>query len=163
MMSEAVRGLWTRPWAVLIGALLGLVLTPTVFYSAGMLADLYYEIAPISKLSGELLRADSREIYVHLRTEKRNVPSCKFVMLRARTLDNDNEYELANATRVDMPAIGETLPPGKHDIGLWRIEPRSDGVVVSIAQMYDCAGQIVWGAAVVFKLPPLTAGEGPKA
>ena len=51
---------------------------------------------------------------------------------------------------------------GYNDIGTWRIVPRSDGVAVIVAPMYECSGQIVWGGAVVLALPPVPAiaGEG---
>ena len=70
-----------------------------------------------------------------------------------------DERERAVIERIGQQATGEGLPPGVHDIGTWRIVPRSDGVAVIVSPMYECSGQIVWGGAVVLALPPVP-GEG---
>ena len=162
MMSEAVRGLWKRPWLTLAGLALGVLIAPAISNSVAMLADLYYDLAPITRLSGTVVRADAREVVVHLIATKRRAPGCNFLQLRANTVDARDERERAVIERIDMQATGEGLPPGVHDIGTWRIVPRSDGVAVIVSPMYECSGQIVWGGAVVLALPPVPAiaGEG---
>ena len=36
-MSEAIRGLWSRPWLTLSGLVLGVLLAPTLSYSVSAL------------------------------------------------------------------------------------------------------------------------------
>lgn len=156
-MQEAISGLWRRPWLTFAGAVLGILLAPTVNYSVGALTDVYYRLAPISRLSGVVLKADAVEIVVRLQAERHYAPGCQYLMLRARTIDAQGEYELARIERIDQPPSGDALPPGKHDAGVWRIVPRSDGVRVSIAPMYDCGGRIVWGIGADLALPSLAA------
>lgn len=154
MMSEAIRGLWSRPWLTLSGLLLGVLLAPTVNYSVSALVDLYYSMSPITQLSGQVVEADAREVVVHLHAEKRYAPGCQYVTLRANTVDVDNERERAMIERIDQPAIGEGLPVGTHDIGLWRIVPRSDGVAVIVWPLYECGGRVIWSGSVVLPIPP---------
>lgn len=156
-MQEAISGLWRRPWLTFAGAVLGILLAPTLNYSVGALTDAYYRIAPVSRLSAVVLRADANEIVVRLRAERNYAPGCQYLLLRARTIDAQGEYELARIERIDQPATGEPLPTGKHDAGVWRIVPRSDGVRVTITPMYDCGGRIVWGIGADLALPSLAA------
>lgn len=154
MMSEAIRGLWSRPWLTLSGLLLGVLLAPTVNYSVSALVDLYYSMSPIIQLSGQVVEADAREVVVHLHAEKRYAPGCQYVTLRANTIDVHNERERAMIERIDQAATGEGLPPGTHDIGLWRIVPRSDGVAVIVWPLYECGGRVIWSGSVVLPIPP---------
>jgi len=121
--------------------------------SVGALTDVYYKIVPISQLSGSVIKADTEAIVVHLRALKRYAPSCQYLMLRARTIDVGGEYESAQLQLLDQPASGAPLPEGMHDVGIWRIVPRSDGIKVVIAPMYDCGGRVVWGGGVELALP----------
>ncbi len=154
MMGEAIRGLWFRPWLTLSGLVLGVLLAPSITYSVSALVDLYYTLSPITRLSGEVVGADGRQVVVHLKATKRYAPGCQYIMLRANTLDAHDERERATIERIDMQATGEGLPPGTNDIGLWRITPRSDGVAVIVWPMYECGGRIIWGGSVVMPIPP---------
>lgn len=152
-LRDGISGLWRRPWWALAGALCGLLVAPTINYLVGSVATAYYALSPVAVITGEVAYADADQILVHLRAIKRHAPDCKFLALRARTLDVGGEYELADIQRIDRPGIGEALPPGNHDIGYWRIVPRSDGVAVVVAPMYDCGGRVVWGTPATMRLP----------
>ena len=153
MIADAIRGLWERWWLTLAGGIVGIFLAPTVSYAVAALTDFYYSLAPVSEMRGTVLKADTEEIIVHLYATKRYAPACQYLMLRARTIDEAGEYEQARVQRIDRPATGEPLPEGSYDIGVWRIVPRSDGVKVTIAAVYDCAGRVVWGSSVKLALP----------
>ena len=153
MIAQAIQGMWKRWWLTLAGAITGIFLAPAFSYGVGAVTDFYYSLSPVSKLSGAVVKADTNEIVVHLRALKRYAPSCQSLMLRARTIDEKGEYESARLWRLDQPATGEPLPEGLHDVGIWKIVPRSDGIKVVIAPMYDCGGRVVWGGGVELALP----------
>lgn len=159
VIRESVAGVWRHPWLTVAGLLFGVIVAPLINFAVGLVATWYYMIVPIAVMSGEVTLADADQIIVHLRVVKREVPDCKFISLRARTIDAGGEYELAHIARIDRPDIGEVLPTGRHDIGLWRVIPRSDGVLVRIAPVYDCGGRVVWGVPAMLALPAVSGGK----
>lgn len=153
VVREAVRGLWARPWLTFAGFVLGVMLAPALDYTIAALVDGYYALSPISRLSGEIVGADDRQVVVHLRASKRYAPGCQYIMLRAATIDVSGERERAVIESIDMQATGEALPPGSHDIGIWSIVPRSDGVAVIVTPLYECAGRLIMEGSVMLPIP----------
>lgn len=153
MIRDAIADLWRRPWLTVTGLISGTLLAPLLLLAMAAVGETYYRYAPIATVSGAVMSADAAQVIVHLRMERRSAPGCQFLVMRARTIDPDGEYESARIERIDQTPVETGLPPGRHDLGLWRIVPRSDGVKVTIAAVYDCAGRVVWGSSVKLALP----------
>lgn len=152
-MREAVRGMWLRPWVAIIGALFGLMLVPIINAASAVVQAAYYRVHPIAIFSGEVLSIEGDTIKVHLRSTKRDVPNCSYLSTRARTQDVRGEIEGARMERIDLPEYHETLPAGVHDLGVWAVRPRSDGVAVLLSAIYDCSGYIVITEPLRIALP----------
>ena len=153
MIRDAIADLWRRPWLTVTGLISGTLLAPLLLSAMAAVGETYYRYVPIATVSGAVMSADAAQVIVHLRMERRSAPGCQFLVMRARTIDPDGEYESARIERIDQTPVETGLPPGRHDLGLWRIVPRSDGVRVAVTPVYDCAGAIVFGAGADMVLP----------
>lgn len=153
MIRDAVTDLWRRPWLTLVGFVVGALLAPLLLSAVSAVGEAYYRFVPIATVSGDVISADAAQVVVHLRMDRRSAPGCQFLVMRARTIDPDGEYEIARIERIDQTPVETGLPPGRYDLGLWRIVPRSDGVRVAVTPIYDCAGAVVFGAGADMVLP----------
>ena len=154
MIRDAVTDLWRRPWLTLTGFAVGTLLAPLLLSAMAAVGETYYRYAPIATVSGAVMSADAAQVIVHLRMERRSAPGCKFLVMRARTIDPDGEYEIARIERIDQTPVETGFPPGRYDLGLWRIAPRSDGVAVIVWPLYECGGRVIWSGSVVLPIPP---------
>src|SRR5574337_539425 len=136
---------------LLIGALIGLIVTPVLVSVSEFVAKQWYVINPIVTLRGEVVDQGQDWLRVHLRITRYKAPECTKLMMSAHTVDARGEEERANVTRVDRPEIGEGLLPGDHDIGVWDVRPKSDGVAVVLRLVYNCGGHVVYSDPL--KLP----------
>ena len=154
MIRDAIADLWRRPWLTVTGLISGTLLAPLLLSAMAAVGETYYRYVPIATVSGAVMSADAAQVIVHLRMERRSAPGCQFLVMRARTIDPDGEYEIARIERIDQTPVETGLPPGRHDLGLWRIVPRSDGVAVIVGPLYECGGRVIWSGSVVLPIPP---------
>jgi hypothetical protein len=139
------------PGSVAIGALLGAALIPVAGEGVGAAVRAYYHARPIVTMRATLVVATSAAITVHLEAHRR-ASECRYVRMLAYTIDAEGQLQDASIKRLGLPESGTTKPPGVHDIGLWVIEPRADGVRVRIDIVHECAARIITGTVVVMPI-----------
>lgn len=136
-MAARVRPLSQAVFAV-AGAFIGFLLAVG---DAGKLAGaLYDELRPVVVMRGVLLERRPGEVLVEIAGEK--LRPCRYNAMHAYAVRGGVRSD-ASIAREDRPVDGHTKPPGKYNIGIWRVWPVAGAERVVVYVSHTCDGRLV--------------------
>ena len=138
-MMDSLRAVWI---SMSIGVLCGLLVSPVgvAALTAGM--AYYDEARPVVRMSGQLVVADGEQVVLRIGGEK--LRACQYLSIAGYWRMRDGTLRDANERRVDQEQQGDTKPPGRYDIGEWRLWPRESGAVAAVCYAsHNCNGRLI--------------------
>lgn len=100
------------------------------------------QASPVVRMAGVLVARDAHSVHIHIRGEK--LRECRYAGLQAYAIDTHGVRHDANIQRADtVQDTGRTKPPGRYDLGVWRVWPITlDAVRILVAVEHLCGGSV---------------------
>lgn len=125
-----------------MGAFLFVILASEIGDIKNSIYKKYDELYPVVTMTGDIVKKEPGTVTLAIQGEKHR--ACNYVRIQAYTKRPDGSLQDAYIRREDRPESGDTKPPGKYDIGHWKVWPIDNSNRVVVYVQHNCNDRIVY-------------------